>query len=55
MGLIESLAPLLAPVLNLPPIRRTRRNHGLELATHHVITQDPARANRRRSVSTAST
>ncbi len=39
MGLIESLATLLAPILNLTPIRRTRRNHGLEHATIHVLTQ----------------
>src|SRR5581483_6864729 len=34
---IESLAELSQPFLNLPYVRRTRRNHGLEHATVHVL------------------
>jgi len=34
---IAQLAVLLQPLLSLPPVRRTRRNHGLEHATIHVL------------------
>jgi hypothetical protein len=34
---IENLAEMAEPVLNMPFIRRTRRNHGLEHATVHVL------------------
>jgi hypothetical protein len=37
--MVEQLATLAAPVLKLPIIRRTRRNHGLEHAAIHVLTQ----------------
>ena len=30
---------LLSPLLNLPRVRRTRRNHGLEHATIHLLSQ----------------
>lgn len=39
MGVIESLAAAAAPLLNIPTIRRTRRNHGLEHATIHLLAQ----------------
>lgn len=35
--MIEFLAVAVAPILNLPVIRRVRRNHGLEHATMHVL------------------
>ncbi|MDX2163606.1 MAG: DUF6391 domain-containing protein [bacterium] len=35
--MIESLAGWLRPVLNIPFISRTRRNHGLEHATIHLL------------------
>ncbi len=35
--MIEQLAQLLRPALEFPLIRRTRRNHGLEHATIHVL------------------
>jgi hypothetical protein len=34
---IENLAELAQPVLNIDVVRRTRRNHGLEHATVHVL------------------
>ena len=37
--MIESLASSLAPVLDTPYIRRTRRNHGLEHATVHILSE----------------
>ena len=36
--MIQFLAILAAPILNLPIIRRIRRNHGLEHATIHILT-----------------
>jgi len=35
--MLEQLAIMARPVLDLPLIRRTRRNHGLEHATIHVL------------------
>src|SRR5215510_10897195 len=35
--MLQELAAVSRPVLNFPYIRRTRRNHGLEHATIHVI------------------
>jgi hypothetical protein len=35
--LIQNLAEMAEPILNVPFIRRTRRNHGLEHATVHVL------------------
>jgi hypothetical protein len=35
--MIEQIAQILRPALELPLIRRTRRNHGLEHATIHVL------------------
>ncbi len=35
--MIENLAEMAEPVLSIPYIRRTRRNHGLEHATVHVL------------------
>jgi len=35
--MIQFLAILVAPILNIPIIRRIRRNHGLEHATIHVL------------------
>jgi hypothetical protein len=35
--MIEQIARLLRPALEFPLIRRTRRNHGLEHATIHVL------------------
>jgi Domain of unknown function (DUF6391) len=35
--MLQQLAVLSSPVLNFPYIRRTRRNHGLEHATIHVL------------------
>ncbi|MBI5667744.1 MAG: hypothetical protein HZC41_07020 [Chloroflexi bacterium] len=37
--MLEQLATLARPVLNIPFIRRTRRNHGLEHATIHLLNQ----------------
>jgi hypothetical protein len=37
--MIELLAILATPILNLPIIRRIRRNHGLEHATIHVLSR----------------
>ncbi len=37
--MLEQLARYSAPVLSLPVIRRTRRNHGLEHATIHVLSR----------------
>jgi uncharacterized protein DUF6391 len=34
---IENLAEMAEPILSMPFIRRTRRNHGLEHATVHVL------------------
>lgn len=38
MTVIENLAKSVQPLLETPFIRRTRRNHGLEHATVHVLT-----------------
>ncbi len=35
--MLEQLATVARPVLNFPYIRRTRRNHGLEHATIHLL------------------
>lgn len=35
--MIQFLAVLAAPILNIPIIRRIRRNHGLEHATIHIL------------------
>ncbi len=37
--MIQFLALLAAPLLNIPVIRRVRRNHGLEHATIHVLSR----------------
>ncbi len=37
--MIQFLAILAAPILNLPIIRRVRRNHGLEHATIHMLSR----------------
>ena len=37
--MIEYLGMLAAPLLNLPYIRRVRRNHGLEHATIHLLSR----------------
>jgi hypothetical protein len=37
MTLVEQLADFAQPILDLPLVRRTRRNHGLEHATIHVL------------------
>lgn len=37
--MLEQLAVLSRPMLNLPFIRRTRRNHGLEHATVHLLSR----------------
>jgi hypothetical protein len=37
--MIQYLALLTAPILNLPVIRRIRRNHGLEHATIHLLSR----------------
>jgi hypothetical protein len=37
--MIESIAKFSSPVLNLPYVRRTRRNHGLEHATIHMMSR----------------
>lgn len=38
-SMIEQFASFARPVLDLPIIRRTRRNHGLEHATIHILSQ----------------
>jgi hypothetical protein len=38
--MIKLLALALRPFLYLPPVRRVRRNHGLEHATIHVLSRD---------------
>jgi hypothetical protein len=43
MGMIESLAEVLQPVLSIPFIRQVRRNHGLEHATIHLLAQGKTR------------
>ncbi len=42
MGLIQNMAAAAGPVLNLPFVRRVRRNHGLEHATIHLLARDYA-------------
>ncbi len=37
--MIQFLAIVMAPVLNLPIVRRIRRNHGLEHATIHILSR----------------
>lgn len=37
--MLEQLAKTLTPVLNIPYIKRTRRNHGLEHATVHLLSR----------------
>ena len=37
--MIQFLAILAAPILNMPVIRRIRRNHGLEHATIHILSR----------------
>jgi hypothetical protein len=37
MTLVEQFAQFARPVLDLPIVRRTRRNHGLEHATIHIL------------------
>lgn len=37
--MIEFLGTLFTPILNLPFIRRVRRNHGLEHATIHILSR----------------
>lgn len=37
--MIEELAEFARPVLDLPMVRRTRRNHGLEHATIHILSR----------------
>ncbi|MCU0512616.1 MAG: DUF6391 domain-containing protein [Anaerolineae bacterium] len=37
MTLVATTARWLAPLLNLPPLRRIRRNHALEHATIHLL------------------
>ena len=38
--MIEQMAKLSQPILDMPFIRRTRRNHGLEHATVHILAQN---------------
>jgi uncharacterized protein YqhQ len=38
--MIQFLAIFAAPILNMPVIRRVRRNHGLEHATIHVLSRN---------------
>jgi hypothetical protein len=35
--MLEQLAKAAEPILNIPAVRRTRRNHGLEHATIHIL------------------
>ncbi|MGB7338793.1 MAG: DUF6391 domain-containing protein [Phototrophicaceae bacterium] len=37
MGVIKSLATILRPLLNMPMIKRVRRNHAFEHATIHML------------------
>jgi hypothetical protein len=37
MKLVQQFAETIQPVLNFPIVRRTRRNHGLEHATVHLL------------------
>ncbi|MCB9450170.1 MAG: hypothetical protein H6672_01955 [Anaerolineaceae bacterium] len=37
--MLEQLAHYSAPVLTMPAVRRTRRNHGLEHATIHILSR----------------
>jgi hypothetical protein len=37
--MIERMARLSRPILDLPVVRRTRRNHGLEHATVHILSR----------------
>lgn len=37
MAIIEGIARVLRPVLNLPLVKRVRQNHGLEHATIHML------------------
>jgi hypothetical protein len=37
--MLEQMAVLARPILDLPLIRRTRRNHGLEHATVHILSR----------------
>jgi hypothetical protein len=39
MNLIEAAARLAQPLLTLPLVRQTRRNHGLEHATIHILSR----------------
>lgn len=47
--MLEQLATIARPVLNIPFIRRTRRNHGLEHATIHLLNQQGYRLSGRSS------
>ena len=38
MGVTNEMSLFISTLLNLPPIWRTRRNHGLEHATLHILT-----------------
>jgi hypothetical protein len=38
-SMIEQFADFARPVLDLPIVRRTRRNHGLEHATIHILSE----------------
>jgi hypothetical protein len=38
-SMIEQFADFARPVLDLPVVRRTRRNHGLEHATIHILSE----------------
>lgn len=37
MGIIEGIAQILRPVLNMPVVKRVRQNHALEHATIHIL------------------
>lgn len=37
--MIENFATLITPVINFRPVRRVRRNHGLEHATIHLLSR----------------
>ncbi len=47
--MLEQLADYARPVLELPIVRRTRRNHGLEHATIHLLTAKKYRLSGRSS------
>jgi len=49
--MLEQLADYARPVLDLPPVRRTRRNHGLEHATIHLLSGKKYRLSGRSSAS----